>query len=299
VVNWGLGVCCIALAVSGSGAEPQQTETKTNTATIAYLPWWTQAGPTEPTEAVRENFSAGLLNSDSFEFDRFQGPASQLNWVRRFNAQGYGAIEHFNSSGARMFQSLASDSLRDATAAALPSEYWEDVWTGLLGKSIAGTIGDAEEEGLDYTSISYSATRRSWESSHRDAGFNWGFRPWRTNPYLYFLAHAGHLERRPLLTLEGRSGYTLFGSSKVEGRLALALPSAFQLSGAASFDPVKMHGDYHGSPHFSVTLERAVHLSRNAIPSTLFFVGFRAGKTSLFGDSRQETLFLTGFYRTW
>ena len=123
-----------------------------------------KAGPTEPTEAVTENFSAGLLKSDSFEFDRFQGPASQLNWVRRFNAQGYNAIERFNSSGARMFQSLASDSLRDATAAALPSEYWEDVWTGLLGKSIAGTIGDAEEERLDYTSISYSALRRSWKA---------------------------------------------------------------------------------------------------------------------------------------
>jgi hypothetical protein len=278
-----------------AGTGPGQT----NEANLIYLPAWVDFQPPPPTEVLVDNFSAQVLTSDSFAFDHFFGPASRLSWLRRFNAQGYRAIEKVNSAAAGMFESIGADSLRDAVAVALPGEYWQDQWTGWLGESLAGTIGDAEEEHVDYTSISYSALRSTWESSHGGAGFSWGFRPWRTNPYLYLLAHAGHFEQRPLLTLEGRSGYSLFGSTKLEGRLSLALPAAFQLSAAGSLDPARMHMHEHSTARFALTLERVLHLSGRAVPDAVFFLGFRAGQTSVLGEMRQESMALIGLCQTW
>ena len=46
---------------------------------------------------------------------------------------------------------------------------------------------------------------------------------------VYLLAHAGRWDGRPLITFEGRAGYTLMGSTHIEGRLTLPLPASFPM----------------------------------------------------------------------
>src|SRR5205085_8126284 len=120
-----------------------------------------------------------------------------------------------------------------------PLDLWASHWHGWLGNLLAGTIGSPQEEHIQLTSVSYSAVRSSWEAANEQAAIQWGFRPWRMSPYVYLLAHAGRLQGRPLFTFEGRAGYTLLESSKIESRLTLQLPASFRLAGSAGMDPAR------------------------------------------------------------
>ena len=111
---------------------------------------------------------------------------------------------------------------------------------------------------------------------NKDAGIQWGLRPWRTTPYLYFLAHAGQLDGRPLFTFEGRTGYKMFGSNKTEGRLTLQLPASFQMAGGASVDLARLGTKDRGTPHFGLSLERVIR-RRGLIPQAVLYVGLSSG----------------------
>jgi hypothetical protein len=277
------------------------TSTQTNQEAILYTqPSLLLEGGNPIDEVLMDRFSHEIFTSDSIVFDRFVGPSSQLGWVRIQNRVGYGSLERFNSAGANMFATIGTDSLRTAIVGALPLEAWQDNWQGWLGSFITGTIGNVEEEHVELASASYSAVRSSWEDLNRDASFEWGFRPWRANPYFYFLAQAGHFEGRPLVTLEGRTGYTLLGSTKTEGRLSFQLPASFRLAAGAAFDPARMGSEDHGAAHFAVTLEKVLR-SHGLIPDAVFFIGFRSGLigTGSSSDRQRENLFLAGFTKRW
>ena len=220
-----------------------------------------------------------------------------MGWIREQDRFGYNSLEDINNDGARLFGRIGLDGLRSAAVAALPLEYWQDHWEGWFGNVLANTIGNPEEEHLQYTSPTYSAVRTSWERSNDDSGVKWGLRPWRTNPYIYILAKAGHYEGRSLITAEGRAGYTMFGTTKLEGRVSLALPSSFQLAAAATTDPSRVNSMNEAS-HFAVTLERLIRSSTLQTP-TLFFVGFRSGFRGGQDNNRQENVFIAGFTRGW
>src|SRR5262249_9252208 len=142
---------------------------------------------------------------------------------------------------------------------ALPLDAWEAFWQKWLGNAIHGIVGNVEEEHVQLTSGSYSALRYSWENASKEGAVQWGLRPWRADAYKYFLAHIGHVEGRPLLTIETRAGYGLSGSPRLEGRATVQMPASFRLAAGAAVNPSRMDMNEQGGPHFGVTLERVLH----------------------------------------
>lgn len=285
-------LCAAASPLAGA------TTSKTNEAAISYVTPAIIEGRAERSDVLMNRFLEEVIASDSIVFDRFTGPASRLDWARRDETLGYASLARFNTEGAHMFSTIAGDSLRTAAIEVLPVDLWEDHWQGWFSRFIAGTIGNPEEEHIQLTSISYSAVRSSWEGSNQAAAVQWGFRPWRTNPYVYFLAHAGRMDGRPLVTFEGRAGYTMFGSSKIEGRLTFQLPASFRLAGGASFDPGRMGSHDPNASHIGVTLERVIHFAP-LDSDAVFYVGFRSGADRYSSNPRHEDLLVAGFATRW
>lgn len=252
----------------------------------------------KPSEVFVDRFFQEMGNSDSLIFDRLTGPASRLSWARAQDRLGYGSIDRFTSDGVGLFSRIASDSLRTAAFATLPIDEWEEHSEGWITSLILGSLGNPEEEHLRLTSISYSDVRATWETANRRAGIQFGIRPWRTSPYAYILAHAGHWNGRPLLTFEGRARYTMFGSARLEGRLTMPLPSGFRLGGGISVDPMRLGAGEPDPTQFGVTLERVIRLGNHS-PDTVFYVGFRSGLNGDQFNPRHENLIVAGLSRTW
>jgi hypothetical protein len=243
-------------------------------------------------------FFQEVVNSDDVVFDRFTGPSARMAWERRLNRLGYAGIARFNRDGAALFTAIAFDSLRTAAIEALPLNDWEDTWRGKLVNLIIGTVGNPLEERVSLTSISYSAVRDTWELSNDKSGIQWGFRPWRTSPYAYVLAHAGRFEGQPLIVFEGRAGYGLMGGSKMQSRLSLQLPAAFRLAAAADFDPARFGSNGNGRPRIGISLERPIR-RRNGVTEGVLFVGFRSGSNNTMPEARHENILLAGLSREW
>jgi hypothetical protein len=196
-----------------------------------------------------------------------------------------------------MFASIGMDSLRTAALEGLPLGLWEDRLDGAIGHFIFGSLGNPEEEHVRITSINYSDVRSTWETANRNAGIQFGIRPWRTSPYLYLLAHAGHWNSQPLVTFEGRMGYTFFGSARLEGRLSLALPAGFRLGGGVSVDP-RTIGAAFDATQAAVTLERVIRFG-DSTPAALFYLGFRSGVNHSQPTPCHETLLIVGLSKQW
>jgi hypothetical protein len=290
-----LALSAAALPLDTRAAEP--TVEPTNHIAIRYLEAEVRIERPVPSERLFPRFFEEVVSSDSMVFDRFAGPSSQLGWERKQNLLGYQAFDRFNAHGANLFATIAMDSLRTAAAAALPLDLWQENWERGLGRFLTGTVGNPEEEHVRLRSISYSAVRSTWERANENAGIQWGVRPWRTSPYLYFLAHAGRLDGQRLLTLEARAGYTLFGSTQIEGRLALQLPGSFRIAGGGAVNPARLGVGDPEATHLSFTLERVLGSRRDA--KGVFFVGFRSGVNRTLSNPRQENLVLAGLSRPW
>jgi hypothetical protein len=252
----------------------------------------------ERSEILVDRFFEEVMASDSIVFDRFTGPASRLAWVRKQDTQGYASIGRFNAEGASMFARIGLDSLRTAALEVLPVDLWQDHWEAGIANLILGTLGHPEEEHLRLTSISYSDVRASWESANQNAGIQWGLRPWGISPYVYVLAHAGHFNRQPLITFEGRAAYTLFGPARLEGRVTLPLPGRFRIAGGASVDPARMRSHDIDASHVAVTLERVIR-SHGSTPDSVFYIGFRSGVNRTQASARPENLLVVGLSRSW
>jgi len=272
---------------------------KTNEAAISYITPTLDWNSKAPSDVLAERFLQEVVASDSLLFDRFSGPSSQLAWARRQNLVGYDVFEQVNSSGAKMFANLGLDSLRTAALEVLPFGRWQDYWQGRLANFITGTLGNPQEEHIDVTSVSYSAVRSSWERETEHAGIQWGFRPWRTSPYLYFLAHAGHMDGRPLITFEGRAGYTLFASTRIEARMSLQLPAGFRIAAGGALEPGKLGTRDTSSSHVGVTLERVMRSTSSLVPDSVFFLGVRSSVSGSSPNPRQENIILAGLSRPW
>ena len=268
---------------------------QTNEAAISYTSSSVLVENRLEMDVLKEHFIDEVGTSEDVVFDRVFGPAAELAWVRRLNTLHYGAVERFNSEGANLFSRIGVDSLRDAAVEAFPTDFWTDHWLGWFANLVSGTIGNSEEERIQLTSVSYSAVRSAWERSGT-ATFQWGLRPWNTTPYVYFLLQAGHFEGKPLLTLESRAGYTIMGSSKVETRLTLALPASCRIAASASMDPGRVNSGDAGSRFFGVTLERLIG-ERDSNPTSLFYVGFRAGIRDVSSNPRHENMIVAGLFR--
>jgi hypothetical protein len=268
----------------------------TNRAALAFPPPIVNLDVTPPrSDAFVRRFFEEVTSSDSTVFDRFTGPAPKLDWTRKQERYGYNVSDRWNTSGAHMFGSIVSDSFRTAAMDLLPLDHWADFWQGHILNFIANAIGNPEEQHIGLMSSSYSAVRSSWEVANEGAGLTWGLRPWGSSPYLYFLAQAGHLDGRSLVTLEGRAQYTVLGSTKLEGRLTFQLPASFRLAAGTSIDPSCIGSHVADAyPHIAVTLERALRASHG-----VFFLGFRSGVRDNSSNPRTENLFIAGLSKSW
>jgi len=287
----GLALAAVLLPLEARAA------VKTNEAAIEYLPFGLTFDHAERSEILFSRFFEEVVSSDSIVFDRFTGPSSRFAWARRQNSMGYQSFERFNKDGANLFGTIALDSLRTAALAALPLDLWAEFWQRRLANFLSVSIGNPEEEHIELRSISYSEVRSSWERANENGAIQWGFRPWTTSPYLYFLGHAGRLDGRPLVTVEGRAGYTLFGSAKLETRLTLQLPALFRLAAGAAIDPARIGWTEVGATRVAVTLERV--LASGGRAEGVFYVGFRSAVNSFFSNPRHENLLIAGFSRHW
>jgi hypothetical protein len=249
-------------------------------------------------DVLVDRFSREVTTSDRMVFDRFSGPGARLRWLREENRHGYSTHEDFSGGGARLFTTVGLDSLRIAAVEALPLDLWEDTWLRWLGHLITGAIGNPEEEHLGLVSGSYSAVRSSWESLSRETRVQWGIRPWRTYPYVYVLAHAGRMEGRPLLTLEGRAGYRVLDAPRIEARLTVQLPASFRIAGGAAFDPTRVGENEQGRAQFALTIEKVLGRHRPC-SDAVFFVGFRSGMNRAFSSPRRESAVLAGLSAGW
>ena len=252
----------------------------------------------EPSQVFIRRFLEEVIASDSLVFDRYTGPASRLARARSENRLGYSSFDRESSSGASLFAAIGMDSLRSASLAVLPLEFWQGHWQGWLADVLAGTVGNPEEERVRLNSIDYSATRASWENSSQNSGFTWGLRPWRTNPYAYVLIRAGHFQGQPLITFEARAGYTLLGTTRLEGRLTLPLPASFRIAAGTSVDPSRLGMADSSIPRVGVTLERVLRI-RDGAPLSVFYIGFRSAINRTTSSPRQETLLVAGLSRSW
>ena len=290
----------LVLSLSWAAAIPLQAAStdRSNQAVISYPPLFPILEPAERSDVLSERFFQEVMASESIVFDRFASPSSRLAWQRRQEGLGYGGLDRFNSSGATMLEMIGLDSLRTAAIEVLPFDAWQDYWLGRMAHFITGTIGNPQEEHIEVTSISYSAVRSSWEKENEKGAIQWGLRPWRSTPYLYLLAHAGRWDGRPLITFEGRAGYTLMGSTHIEGRLTLPLPASFQIAGGGSVDPGRLGSRDAGMAHFGITLERVVR-SHSLRTDGVFFVGFSSGVDGGGSNPRQENFIVAGLCRSW
>jgi hypothetical protein len=286
------GMLVLLRAGKAGGAED------TNTFDVSYSQYSLSPERMEFSQELGKRFLQSVVTSDDMVFDRFASPSARWSWNRREDRMGYNAIGQFNSDGARLFGNIGLDSLRMAAISALPVEIWQDDWEGWLANSVVNSIGNPEEEHVELTSVSYSAMRNSWERTGGNSGIRWGFRPWRTNPYIYFLAHAGRLGNRPLLTFEGRAGYSLFDSMKVECRLTLQLTERWRVASGASLDPSKAGSSDARATHFAVSLERIIP-TLEAATDSVFYIGFRSGVNGATVNPRHESLLIAGLSRRW
>lgn len=272
---------------------------QTNQAALAFPPPFINLEISTRSDAFVTRFFEEVTSSDSYVFDRFTGPSPRLDWARRREKLGYGIFDRWNSAGASLFGSIGSDSFRTVAMDLLPLDRWADFWQGHLLNFIANSFGNPEEQHIELVSSSYSAVRTSWESANEGTGLRWGLRPWGTSPYLYFLAQAGHMDSRSLVTLEGRAQYTVLGSTKLEGRLTFQLPASFRLAAGTSVDPscIGSHAP-DATPHIAVTLERAIRTA-GAIPDGVFFIGFRSAVSGNSSNPHQENILVAGLSRRW
>jgi len=298
-VNSGFRLALISL-IFISGSISASAIDDTNQASLAIPPPIANLDfPPPPSDRFIRRVFEEMTSSDSTVFDRFTGPAPQLDWTRKQDRYGSEVIDRWNSAGASMFASIGADSLRTAVIDLLPLDRWADFWQGHILNFVAGAIGNPEEQHIELLSSSYSAVRYSWENANEGTGLKWGVRPWGTSPYLYFIAQGGHLDGRSLVTLEGRAQYTVLGSTKLEGRLTFQLPASFRLAAGSSIDPSCIGSHCTASvPHIAVTLERAISRS-GAAPDGVFFLGFRSGGTGSSSNLRTENVFIAGLSKNW
>src|SRR5437588_11050108 len=92
----------VAVAVDSLFFLPRaaQAAGQTNEAVLEGRTYFVSLDYTLPSEIFLDRFFQEVGTSDSVVFDRFAGPGSRLDFVRRQELLGYGSIDRFNSDGA-------------------------------------------------------------------------------------------------------------------------------------------------------------------------------------------------------
>lgn len=177
----------------------------------------------EPT-VFWERFKVAFDQSADERFADDFRPFSALNWSLRLADRDTQQIRERIPDAARQALSRSVvDSLREG-ALEFPIMLWlkehEGFFTGLLLNS----LGNVQEEAVSPLDPSYRVVERSWWGRlSTDRSVNYGFRPFRTNPYA-FLSKGFNDGDQVVVLANARYYYRSFADHRFE--LALSVPLA-------------------------------------------------------------------------
>jgi hypothetical protein len=201
------------------------------------------------------HFREELLKNQNTLFDRL-GPPADYGLMFNKASRGYGLHDEVTSQAGATFQSVIQDSARETALAMLPVAQWMEIipeggFRNFAERLFEGSFGNTTERDIGSVAATYSASESWWRNTGQDRTFRYGIRP-QTRPYLYLTSEFGHLDNRPLLTLESRAQYLPFHRLQTSLVATVPLPFRCDLSLSALCEPTQ----------FSHTAVQAVRLER-------------------------------------
>jgi len=195
-------------------------------------------------------FRYELLQNQNVFLDRLGSP-SQFEWTVEAQALKYGVHQALAAAARSAFERVLEDSARETALAVFPVSEWMAIlplerWQTFGERLLEGSFGNSAEREVGDLPSSYSASESWWRNAGRDGTFRYGIRP-RTSPYLYASSYIGHLEDRPLLSLEARARYLPLNRFQTSLTATAPLPYALELSLSALCEPTQLSGTTAGA----------------------------------------------------
>jgi len=275
---------CGTLAVCGSFVVPMRADTVgTNQMAVGFPAPALTLGDNSHESEWERHFREELLKNQNALFDRL-GPPADYDLMFDKASRGYGIHAEAASRGETAFHRVLQDSAGETALAMLPVTQWMEIipeggFRTFAEHLFEGSFGNTTERELGGLATTYSASESWWRG--QDRTFRYGIRP-DTRPYLYVASKLGHMDGRPLLTLESRARYLPFHRFQTSLTATVPLPFAFELSLSALCEPTQ----------FSHTTAEAVRLERvigKGPSASAVFLGVSRGAVDskvLFGLTR-------------
>ncbi len=240
---------CIGFAFGLAVESVYATESTTNLPPPIQSAWATnQLMITQqfPSTRLRDRWLQELIPSGHrIMYSRYDTPAEFL-WIQSYDMYQYGIHEYIDEYGARTMYKIMGSAAREAALQTLPlDEFIHDGENigGAIRKFFAGfvygSIANVEEE--ESTAVSptptYSTLKHivdfEWNDDNDAWSGQYGWRPWRDNPYAYLDLNLGHHCGRQFIRTEVRCyGYlrpNSFGVVKTEASAIITLAEKSQL----------------------------------------------------------------------
>lgn len=219
--------------------------------------------------------------------DKF-GDLTMFNNVRLNFRLHYDRFDYFNMKGTDLFRDIISDTAKESAVDILPLEVWENgpVAT-FFTKLFAGSVGNTDEERLDPVSEVPTVSELTLEDEHAPS-IEYGYRVFRTEPYLYLQNRWGWMHKKHLLITEVKFASLLdnldqIGIMNIRGLASLYVVDDIRLVGGASFYPTELSSD-RWSPTYIMRIE-------HHMPGRAWYAGF--------WWTRYETLVSAGVTVEW
>ncbi|MBP6858295.1 MAG: hypothetical protein KBC33_00470 [Candidatus Pacebacteria bacterium] len=230
-VTWSIGMigCLYASTACASQYTNEVFITKTTLSSSLWDRW--------PQEMV--------LSGRRIVYDRFGFPSS-LNWLIMRDTPAYDVHEFIADYGESTVYKIMGSAAREAAVETLPVGEYEDFGirlgsriTGFMSGLFRGSVGNTTEEEVETVSAtpSYSSLRHivnfEWNEPKDSWSGEYGWRPWRDNPYIYLNSNFGHHAGRQFLRTEFRCfGYlrpNSFGIVRTEASALITVSEKSQL----------------------------------------------------------------------
>lgn len=266
-IAWSVGVAC------GISLETACATPSTNLPPPVSSAWATNTLMVSqhiPSSRLSERWLEELIPSGRrIVYDRHDAP-SLFYWIQSYDEQGYEIHEYIAEYGQRTTLKIMGSAAREAALQTLPlQEFLQDgeELSGNIRRFFAGflygSLANAEEEDTttvsstpSYSSLKYIVDFEWNEPSDAWSG-EYGWRPWRDNPYAYLNVNLGHHCGRQFLRMEGRCyGYLRpndFGVVKTEARAIVTLAQRSQLVIGGFLYPLEDDPEY--KPQASIRFE--------------------------------------------
>ena len=175
--------------------------------------------------------------SSSVFYDRL-GPPSMLNWA---NVYVYGHYEthqlYINAGEGSMEKSLLYSFRETFTHLDMFGRIRDQ--SEHMNTLIVGTIGNTAESQTDPLSANPTAARDSfWHQMKVDGNFQYGFRPFDGDPYVYLSSKIGRWHNDAIAYTLLRCHYDpMHFKPRIDGLITVNTPFLSQFSAGTSFDP--------------------------------------------------------------